>query len=146
MLQESNGEQLPSLERHQVWELPEICPSITEPRLLAGWCPSCQVWVKPELPAEVGRSAFGPRLQAWVAILTGRFRQSRRQVRELLRELCGVNVSLGSVQALCEETSEALAAPYQEVKEAVVQADMAHVDETGWKEKGTGCGWQSPAW
>jgi len=135
-LQESNGEKPPSLERHQVWELPEICPSITEHRLVAGWCPCCQVWVKPELPADVGRSAFGPRLQAWVAILTGRFRQSRRQVRELLQELCGVNVSLGSVQALCEETSEALAAPYQEVKEAVSQADMASVDETGWKEKG----------
>jgi transposase len=25
-LQESNGEKPPSLERHQVWELPEICP------------------------------------------------------------------------------------------------------------------------
>ena len=100
MLQESNGEQFPSLERHQVWELPEICPSITEHRLVAGWCPICQVWVKPELPADVGRSAFGPRLQAWVAILTGLFRQSRRQVRELSRKLCGGNVSLGSVQNL----------------------------------------------
>ena len=136
MLQESTGEHVPCLERHQVWELPEIFPSITEHRLVAGWCPCCQVWVKPELPADVGRSAFGPRMQAWVAILTGRFRQSRRQVRELLQELCGVNVSLGSVQALCEETSAALAAPYQEVKEAVSQADMASVDETGWKEKG----------
>jgi len=92
--------------------------------------------VKPDLPAEVGRSAFGPRLQAWVAILTGRFRQSRRQVVELLRELCGVRVSLGSIQSLCEETSEALAVPYREAKEAVAQAEMAHLDETGWKEKG----------
>jgi hypothetical protein len=75
------------MERHQVWELPEIQPIITEHRLVAGWCPHCRVWVKPELPAEVGRSAFGPRLQAWVTILTGRFRQSRRQVVELLREL-----------------------------------------------------------
>jgi transposase len=123
-------------ERHQVWELPEIQPVITEHRLLAGWCCHCQTWVKPELPAEVGRSAFGPRLQAWVAILTGRFRQSRRQVVELLGELCGVSVSLGSIQSLCEETSEALAVPYREAKEAVAQTDMAHLDETGWKEKG----------
>ena len=135
-LDESMGNQLPPIERHQVWELPEIRPHITEHRLLSGWCPLCQVWVKPDLPAGVARSAFGPRLQAWVAILTGRFRQSRRQVSELLRELCGVNISLGSVQTLCEETSEALAAPYQEVKEAVTQANMAQVDETGWKEKG----------
>jgi len=124
------------MERHQVWELPEIQPIITEHRLVAGWRPHCRVWVKPELPAEVGRSAFGPRLQAWVAILTGRFRQSRRQVGELLQDLCGVRVSLGSIQSLCEETSEALAVPYREAQAAVVQADMAHADETGWKEKG----------
>ena len=124
------------VERYQVWELPEIQPVITEHRLSAGWCPHCQTWVKPELPAEVGRNAFGPRLQAWVAILTGRFRQSRRQVVDLLRELCGVSLSLGSIQNLCEETSEALAVPYREAKEAVTPAEMVHLDETGWKEKG----------
>jgi transposase len=61
---------VPPLERHQGWELPEIRPVVTEHRLIPGWCPYCRVWVKPELPAEVGRSALGPRLQAWVAILT----------------------------------------------------------------------------
>lgn len=124
------------MERHQVWELPEIRPLITEHRLMASWCPHCRGWVKAQLPAEVSRSAFGIRLQAWAAILTGRFRQSRRQVSELLRELCGVKVSLGSIQTLCEETSEALALPYQEAQEAVAQADIAFVDETGWKEQG----------
>jgi len=135
-LQPAAARPAPPVERHQVWELPEIQPVITEHQLWPGWCPHCQTWVKPELPAEVGRSAFGPRLQAWVAILTGRFRQSRRQVVELLRELCGVSVSLGSIQSLCEETSEALAVPYRQAKEAVAQAEMAHLDETGWKEKG----------
>jgi transposase len=124
------------MERHLVWELSGICPVVTEHRLVAGWCPHWRVWVKPGGPAEVGRSAFGPRLQAWVAILTGRFRQSRRQVGELLQELGGMSVSLGSIQSLCEETSEALALPYRKAKEAAAHADMAHVDETVWKEKG----------
>jgi len=136
LLSADTGKPVPPLERHQVWELPEIRPVVTEHRLIPGWCPHCRVWVKPELPAEIGRSAFGPRLQAWVAILTGRFRQSRRQVVELLQELCGVKVSLGSIQSLCEETSEALETPYREAKEAVAQAETAHLDETGWKEKG----------
>jgi len=135
-LEHGTARPAPAVERRQVWELPEIQPVITEHRLLPSWCAHCRTWVKPDLPAEVGSSAFGPRLQAWVAILTGRFRQSRRQVVELLRELCGVSVSLGSVQSLCEETSEALAVPYREAKEAVAQAGMAHLDETGWKEKG----------
>lgn len=135
-LKQASAGQAPAVERHQVWELPEIQPVIIEHRLMPGWCPHCQIWLKPDLPAEVSRSAFGPRLQAWVAILTGRFRQSRRQVVDLLRELCGVSVSLGSIQSLCEETSEALAVPYREAKEAVAQAEVAHLDETGWKEKG----------
>ncbi len=135
-LDQSGGQGVPPVERHQVWELPEIKPVVIEHRRLAGWCPHCRVWVKPDLPVEVSQSAFGPRLQAWVALLTGRFRQSRRQVVDLLRELCGVKVSLGSIQTLCEETSEALAAPYHEAQEAVAQAETAFVDETGWKEQG----------
>jgi transposase-like protein len=71
-----------------------------------------------------------------VAILTGRFRQSRRQAGEMLQERCGVSVSLGSIQNLCEETSEVLAVPYREAKEAMAHADMVHLDETGWKKKG----------
>jgi len=132
---ESLAGRVTPVQRHQVWELPEIQPVVTEHRLVAGWCHHCRLWVKPELPAAVGKSAFGPRLQAWAAILTGRFRLSRRQVSELFGELCGVEVSLGSIQTLCEETSEALAVPYQEVKEAVAPADVAFVDETGWKEQ-----------
>jgi transposase len=111
-------------------------PVISEHRLWASWCCHCQTWGKPDLPAEVGRSAFGPRLQAWVAILPGRFRQSRRQVVELWRALGGVSLSLGSIQSLGEETSEALAVPYREAKEAVAPAERVHLDETGWKEKG----------
>jgi hypothetical protein len=37
---------------------------------------------------------------------------------------------------MCEETSGALAVPYQEAKAAITQAETAHLDETGWKEKG----------
>lgn len=95
-----------------VWELPEIRPVVTEPRLIPGWCPHCQSWVKPELPAEIGRSASGPRLQAGVAIHPYRSLPPKPpQGVELLQELCGVQVSLGSIQSRCEETSEALETP-----------------------------------
>ena len=135
-LQRVGGNKLPSVERYQVWELPEIMPVVTEHRLVSAWCPHCRDWIKPELPAEVRGRAFGPRLQAWVAILTGRFRLSRRLVVELLQELCQVRISVGSIQNLCEDTAAALATPYQEAKAAVAQAEMLHLDETGWKEKG----------
>ncbi len=135
-LKHRGPEQAPLVERHQVWELPEIQAVITEHWLLPVWCPHCQTWVQPDLPAEVGRGAFGPRLPAWVAILTGRFRHSRRQVGELWRQLCGLRLSRGSIQSLCEETSEALPILDREAKEAVARAERAHLDETGWKEKG----------
>jgi transposase len=41
-LQPAATRQAPPLERHQVWELPEIRPVITEHRLLPGWCGHCR--------------------------------------------------------------------------------------------------------
>lgn len=47
--------------------------------------------------AAMPKSAFGPRLCATIAMLTGVFHLSRRQVVQLLWDLFGVGISLGSV-------------------------------------------------
>ena len=105
---------------------------------MASWCPHVSsLGEGSDLPAEVSRSAFGTRLQAWVAILTGRFRQSRRQVSELLRELVWRQRQSGECPSPVRRNLRGLwQSPYQEAQEAVAQADMALVDETGWKEQG----------
>ncbi len=60
----------------------------------------------------LGCSRCGPRLQAAVVTLTARHRISRRGICELSRDLLGVTLSVGAVDAICERTSDALAGPH----------------------------------
>lgn len=118
---------------HQVAELPSMRAVITEHHLLQVRCPHCRAHTRGELPAGVGSSHFGPRLSAFAALLSGRFRLSRRETRALLSDLLDVPPSLGSVQARLEETSRALLPAYQEVRSAVRASAVLNVDETGWR-------------
>lgn len=120
--------------RHQVAEIPEIRPHVTEYRLHALTCPHCGEKNYSSLPAEAPTGAFGVRLQAVVAVLTGAYRLSRRATKSILLDLFGVEMALGSVSA-CEKTASAsLAEPVAEAQEYVQQSAVVHVDETGWRE------------
>ena len=100
-----------SPQRRQVTEVPKVKPHVTEYRLHALGCPRCGETTRAQLPAGVPSGAFGARLQAMVAVCTGVWRLSKRTAEELLRDLFGAKISLGSVSA-CEETvSEVLAEP-----------------------------------
>jgi transposase len=129
------GEREPAGEphRHQVAELPPIAVSVSEHRAHALPCRGCGRRTRAQLPAAIGRSAFGPRLQAAIAMLSVRNRVSRRDASELCGELFGCEVSVGSVDAICQRASGALAEPYAELREAVKDAPVVCVDETGWR-------------
>jgi transposase len=120
--------------RHQVAELPEVRPDVVEYRLHRLTCPRCGVRTRGELPTGVPRGAFGPRLQATVALLGGAYRMSKRQVRALLDDLLGLSASTGMVCKTERAAAEAVAAPVDEVYEHVRSAPAAGVDETGWRE------------
>jgi transposase len=122
--------------RHQVAELPEVRPDVVEYRLHRLTCPRCGLATRGALPAGVPRGAFGPRLQATVALLSGAYRMSKRQVRALLGDLLGLSASTGMVCKTERQAAEAVAAPVDEVYEHVRSAPAAGVDETGWREGG----------
>ncbi|MBD2429548.1 IS66 family transposase, partial [Phormidium sp. FACHB-1136] len=57
------------------------------------------------------RRGYGERLSALVALLSGGYRQSHRQVKTLLAVLAGIEISTGSINRLRQEMSDALATP-----------------------------------
>jgi transposase len=122
--------------RHQVAELPPMAVRVTEHRLHRVCCPECAAQTRAELPAGVSRSAFGPRLQAAVVTLAVRNRVSRRDTTELARELFGVELSTGSVDAIVQRAGEALAAPHTRLEQQIKAASVVNIDETGWKTAG----------
>ncbi|MFP2961772.1 hypothetical protein ACLEPN_29225 [Myxococcus sp. 1LA] len=79
----------------QVVELPCIVPEVTQYELHTGWCADCNTWRCAPLPTGVPEGTFGPRLTGFIAPCTGRFRMSKRLVRELLEDVLGVELALG---------------------------------------------------
>jgi len=120
--------------RHQVVELPEVKATVTEHRLHACRCERCGATTRARWPEGVASSAFGPRLQAEIALLTGRYRMSRREVMDYAAQVWGVKLSLGSIVGIERRIAAALAAPYAEAWEALRRASVRNVDETGWRE------------
>jgi transposase len=124
--------------RHQVAELPPISVTWTEHRTHQLRCRDCRARTSARLPREIGCSPFGPRLQAAVVTLTAGYRISRRGITELARDLFGVTLGTGSVDAICQRASDALAGPHLQLGDWVLDQGAVHVDETGWRTSGEG--------
>ncbi len=122
--------------RHQVEELPPITVRVTEHRAQRLRCPACGAHTRAELPKEVAKSSFGPKLQAAVATLSVRNRVSRSDVVEFTEELFGARISSGAVDAILARAAEALKQPHDDLLERVRSAKALHVDETGWRTAG----------
>ena len=121
--------------RRQVAELPPIAVRVTEHRLHRVCCPACAAVTAAEPPAA-SRWAFGPRLQAAVVTLAVRNRVSRRDTTELARELFGVELATGTVDAIVQRAGEALAAPHTRLEQEIKRSPVVNIDETGWKTGG----------
>jgi transposase len=121
--------------RRQLAELPPIAVRVSEHRLHRVCCPECAAVTLAEAAAE-SRSAFGPRLQAAVVTLAVRNRVSRRDATELARELFGVELATGTVDAIVQRTGEALAAPHTRLEQELKRSPVVNIDETGWKTSG----------
>jgi transposase len=122
--------------RRQVAELPPISVIVVEHRTHRLRCRECRVKTTAAVPDAIGASAFGPNLQAAIVTLTVRNRISRRAIAELARELFGIRLSSGAVDAICQRASQALAGPHSQLQDWVRDQRVLHVDETGWRTAG----------
>ncbi len=120
--------------RHQVTEIPPVVAEVVEYRLHVLPCPDCGTETCAELPLGVPQGAFGPRLQAMVSLLSGRYRLSKRDTQEVMSDFFQVDISTGSICALEQRTSEALSEPVAEARAYVKEQAVVHMDETGWRE------------
>jgi transposase len=125
----------PEPERHQVTDVPRMTPEVTEYRRHRLSCVACGASTQAPWPATMPPGSFGPRVQATVGYLTGRVGASQREVQEILATVCQTEVSVGSIGALEQAVSAALAAPVAEAERYVQRQPVRNADETGWREK-----------
>jgi transposase len=122
--------------RHQVIEIPPIKPVVTEYQWHQLVCVACGEVSRAPWPAGVPRGTYGPRVQATVALCTGAYRLSKRTTHQVMEEVFGVPMSVGTISPLEQATTEALAAPVEEARTYVHEQEVAHLDETSWRQGG----------
>lgn len=123
----------PFARRHQQTELCPLAARTTEWRRHAVVCPDCGYKTRAKYDREVIPAyAFGPRLMAVVAMLTGVYHLSRRQTVRLLRELLGVTMSLGTVSAIEKRVGVAVEPAVDEAWDKARAAAIKHPGGTTW--------------
>jgi transposase len=122
--------------RHQVAELPELAAQITEYQGQARTCLCCGEVTRATIPSDIRAHSIGPRLTAALSYFAGCHGVSKRGIEEICEAMFQVPMALGTIANLEQEMSAALASAHQEAVEAVRQAPVKYVDETGWKQAG----------
>jgi transposase len=118
-------------------ELPEVKAVATQFNCTKYACASCGEESIADLPNGVPNSAFGPRLMALIATLTGVFHLAKRDAMQLVRDLYGVTISEGSIINVEERVAKALDKSYERIHKYVMQGILPkHFDETSWRDKG----------
>jgi len=120
--------------RHQVWDIPQINPLVTEYQLHRLTCPCCQARTCAQLPVGVPASQGGARLVALVVLLMGCFRQSKRRVALFLDSVLNQPCSPGWVVKLQQQATVALTPAYEELVQQLPTEDVLAIDESPTKE------------
>jgi transposase len=119
-------------ERRQVIEIPKPRPEVTEHQAVHKACPRCQTVTVGAFPPEVAQPVqYGPRTKAAAVYLqTYQLLPYERSV-EALGDLFGVYPSEGTLTSAQRTAYTRLEPVEQAIRQALQQADVAHVDETG---------------
>src|SRR5271165_1798768 len=120
--------------RHQVWELPDLKPSVTEYQRHRLRCPGCGTSTCAALPDEVPTVQAGPRLVAFTGLLLAHYRQSRRRTASFLGSVLGQPASPGWVVKLQQQAAAAVAAPYLQLAAQLPQQQQLGIDESPTKQ------------
>ena len=120
--------------RHQVWEIPEIKPFVTEYQRHRLTCPCCGESTCGQLPVGVPQSQAGPRLVALTALLMGCFKQSKRRVALFLEQVLNQPCSPGWVVKLQNQATAALTPAYEELAARLPQEKALGIDESPTKQ------------
>ncbi len=119
-------------ECRQVFELPAIRIEITEHRAEKGFCARCGKLVTAGFPEGVGAPVqYGPGVQAAALYLGGYQLIPFQRLAETFAELFGCPISQGTLANFIKRGGGKAAEAMEPVREALLEAPVAHGDETG---------------
>jgi transposase len=119
--------------RHQVWELPDIQPLVTEYQRHRLVC-SCGSFTCGVLPPGVPTGQAGPRLITFAGLVMACFRQSKRRAAQFLSMILNQPASAGWMVLLQNRCSDAVEPAYDQLAAQLPTQDIVNIDESPTKE------------
>ncbi len=126
-----------SIEVKQVIELPELLPEVTQYNIHTCKCGQCGQRVRASVPKQAERG-YGPRLMAFVTMLTAEGHVTKRKICALAGHL-GIKISLGALCNIHKLSGKILEKPSQEIRNHVMEQQNVNADESGWRLRNKRC-------
>ncbi|MEO7020500.1 MAG: IS66 family transposase [Ktedonobacteraceae bacterium] len=124
----------------EVIDIPPPPPvEVIHHRIFKGWCAGCQKWHEApvDLHAEVlGQGRIGVRLTSLMATLRTVMRVPVRQIRALLQNLHGCEVSIGEIAEVLHRLVAHARPVLDDLLTTIRASPAVQADETGWREDG----------
>lgn len=126
-----------SVKHRQVVELSLVSPDVTQYNIHTCRCKACGKRVNGRIPQEA-RKSFGPRLMAFLTMLSGEASVTKRKICTIMSHL-GIKISLGSLCNIHRLAATLLKKPFEEIRSAVLQSSNMNADESSWRYKHSKC-------
>lgn len=87
------------------------------------------------MPEIIRGGGYGARVTAYVGLLSSQYRQSYRQIQQLMQAVFGLEMSIGTINRLRIEVSEAVSDAVTEAQSYIQHSPTVGVDETGFNPR-----------
>jgi transposase len=121
---------------HQVYELVKMNMQITEYRIKKGRCSCCYKRYSGVLPQGITFGIIGPNLIGFMSHLISKYKLTRRELKEFLKEHYGFSIGLGTIFNKHSMVSDLLEGLTAEILKSVKQSSSINIDETGHNRDG----------
>jgi len=120
------------VERRQVIDLPPKRVLVIEHQAQQKWCPACHEISLAAFPEDVRAPVqYGAAIGAVGVYLVQQQLLPYERACEVIEDLLGASMSVGTLQALIARCAAQLAPVEQQIKAALSRAEVLHQDETG---------------
>jgi transposase len=131
------GQPLVRHDKRQVFELPPQKLLVIEHQVEVKLCPNTGREVSAFFPGGVSAPVqYGPRFNAWLVYLRGQQLIPLERISQMSADLFGRPISQATIQSAVAAVYRGLAGFEAKVAELLIQAPIAHADETGLRVAG----------